>query len=44
MSNLGENLTDKDIKEMIKDIDGDGFVDYEDFVSIICYVHMLAFL
>ena len=36
MTNLGENLTDEEIEEMIKeaDIDGDGLVNYEDFIKM----------
>merc|ERR1711974_548972 len=36
MLNLGEELSDKQVEEMIKeaDIDGDGKVSYEEFVTI----------
>ena len=36
MVNLGENLTDKDVKQMIQDadVDEDGVVDYGDFIKV----------
>ena len=36
MTNLGEKLTDEEVDEMIReaDIDGDGQVNYEEFVAI----------
>ena len=36
MTNLGESLSEKDIKEWVKkaDIDGDGQVDYKEFVKM----------
>lgn len=36
MANLGEKLTDEEVNEMIReaDIDGDGQVNYEEFVRI----------
>ena len=36
MTNLGEKLTDEEVDEMIReaDIDGDGQVDYEEFVKM----------
>ena len=36
MTNLGENLTDEEVDEMIReaDIDGDGQVNYEEFVTM----------
>ncbi|XP_065567701.1 uncharacterized protein LOC136031812 isoform X2 [Artemia franciscana] len=36
--NLGENLTDEEIAEMIKqaDFDGDGVVNFKDFVKMMC--------
>lgn len=36
MANLGENLTNDEIEEMIReaDADGDGEVDYEEFVKM----------
>lgn len=37
MFNLGENMTDEEIDEMIRqaDIDGDGQINYEEFVKMI---------
>ncbi|KAJ4753494.1 Calmodulin [Rhynchospora pubera] len=36
MRNLGENLTDDEVAQMIReaDIDGDGYVNYEEFVRM----------
>ena len=36
MANLGEKLTDEEVDEMIReaDIDGDGQVNYEEFVAM----------
>ena len=36
MTNLGEKLTDEEVDEMIReaDIDGDGQVNYEEFVQM----------
>lgn len=36
MTNLGEKLTDDEVEEMIKeaDVDGDGQVNYEEFVRM----------
>lgn len=36
MTNLGEKLTDEEVEEMIRvaDVDGDGQVNYEDFVRM----------
>ena len=36
MTNLGEKLTDEEVDEMIReaDIDGDGQVNYEEFVAM----------
>ena len=36
MTNLGEKLTDEEVDEMIReaDIDGDGQVNYEEFVTM----------
>lgn len=37
MTNLGEKLTDEEVEDMIKeaDLDGDGLVNYEEFVTIL---------
>uniref|UniRef100_A0A1W7RAW9 Calglandulin n=1 Tax=Hadrurus spadix TaxID=141984 RepID=A0A1W7RAW9_9SCOR len=37
MTNLGEKLTDEEVEDMIKeaDLDGDGLVDYDEFVTIL---------
>ncbi|CAM1311893.1 Uncharacterised protein g5829 [Pycnogonum litorale] len=37
MTNLGEKLTDEEVEEMIKeaDLDGDGLVNYDEFVTIL---------
>lgn len=36
MMNLGEKLSDEEVKQMIKeaDMDGDGQVDYDEFVKM----------
>ena len=36
MTNLGDKLTDEEVDEMIReaDIDGDGQVNYEEFVNV----------
>ena len=36
MLSSGEDLTEQDIQEMVMeaDIDGDGFIDYQEFVKI----------
>ena len=35
---LGQSLSDEDLKEMIKevDIDGDGCIDFEEFLTLMC--------
>ena len=40
MINLGEQLTDEELEEMIRqaDLDGDGQVNYEEFVRIMLAV------
>ena len=37
MVSLGEKITDEEVDEMIKeaDIDGDGYINYEEFVRMI---------
>ncbi|CAI9722192.1 calmodulin 4 [Octopus vulgaris] len=37
MMNLGEKLTDKEVEDMIReaDADGDGRIDYEEFIQIL---------
>ena len=39
MTNLGEKLSDEDVDEMIReaDVDGDGQVNYEEFVKMMMY-------
>lgn len=41
MTNLGEKLTDEEVEDMIKaaDIDGDGQVNYREFVKMVCQSH-----
>ena len=36
MTNLGEKLTDEEVDEMIReaDVDGDGQINYEEFVKV----------
>ena len=36
MTNLGENLTDYEVDEIIReaDVDGDGWINYEEFVKV----------
>jgi calmodulin len=38
MTNLGEKLTDEEVDEMIReaDVDGDGQIDYDEFVKVSC--------
>merc|ERR1712206_22176 len=38
MTNLGEKLTDEEVDEMIReaDVDGDGQINYEEFVKMMC--------
>lgn len=40
MINLGESLTDEEVDQMIKeaDLDGDGLVNYEEFVKMMLAV------
>jgi len=40
MINLGEQLTDEELEQMIReaDLDGDGLVNYEEFVRIMLAV------
>ena len=40
MINLGEKLTDEEVEQMIKeaDLDGDGQVDYDEFVKMMMAV------
>ena len=46
MMNLGERLSDEEVDQMIKeaDLDGDGLVNYEEFVRMMLaawlYVHL----
>ena len=46
MMNLGERLSDEEVEQMIKeaDMDGDGLVNYEEFVRMMLaawlYVHL----
>lgn len=43
MTNLGEKLTEEEVEEMIReaDIDGDGQVNYEEFVNMVSSVSHL---
>jgi calmodulin len=40
MTNLGEKLTEEEVEEMIReaDVDGDGQVNYEEFVNMMVSV------
>ncbi len=40
MTNLGEKLTDEEVDEMIReaDVDGDGQINYEEFVRMVGYI------
>ena len=42
MTNLGEKLTDEEVDEMIReaDVDGDGQVNYDEFVKMIGQVNV----
>jgi hypothetical protein len=41
MTNLGEKLTDEEVDEMIReaDVDGDGQINYEEFVKMMMAKH-----
>lgn len=43
MTNLGEKLTDEEVDEMIReaDVDGDGQINYEEFVKMVCVCWLL---
>lgn len=42
MTNLGEKLTEEEVEEMIReaDVDGDGQVNYEEFVNMVSAGHL----
>ena len=44
MTNLGEKLSDEEVDEMIReaDIDGDGQINYEEFVKVSTHTHTLT--
>ena len=47
MTNLGENLTDYEVDEIIReaDVDGDGWINYEEFVKVNVFrTHNLIFV
>lgn len=39
MTNLGEKLSDNEVDEMIReaDVDGDGQINYDEFVKVSCH-------
>lgn len=41
MTNLGEKLSDNEVDEMIReaDVDGDGQINYDEFVKVRCILH-----
>jgi hypothetical protein len=43
MTNLGEKLTDEEVDDMIReaDIDGDGQVNYEEFVKVTPHLYLI---
>ncbi|KAL4371815.1 hypothetical protein AHAS_Ahas06G0203500 [Arachis hypogaea] len=45
MTNLGEKLTDEEVDEMIReaDVDGDGQINYEEFVKVMMAKPLLSF-
>ena len=45
MTNLGEKLTDEEVDEMIReaDVDGDGQINYEEFVKMMVRVSWTSF-
>jgi hypothetical protein len=44
MTNLGEKLTEEEVEEMIReaDVDGDGQVNYEEFVNMMVGIKMMG--